>query len=220
MTLDRAAGLRDDPAWIDARLNDPDVAIIPMWRERCLANGDAPIVLGSGTASTVRAAANCVAFLGLDHHGPRFTADLSSLDEPTALRLCEADRTVDARDLVPTLPAAAAGALAYARGLLHWHRHQQFCGTCGGPTEASRSGHHRSCRTCDRQLFPRIEPAVIVLVERVDEPRRCVLARAHGSDADRFSTLAGFLEVGESLEDAVRREVAEETGSTVACGKT
>jgi NAD+ diphosphatase len=102
--------------------------------------------------------------------------------------------------------------------LLHWHRQQRYCGTCGAVAVAGGGGHVRTCSgaECGRLLFPRIEPAIIVLVEAPGSPERCLLARHAGAAEDSYSTLAGFVEVGESLEDAVRREMAEEAGITVA----
>ena len=105
--------------------------------------------------------------------------------------------------------------LAHARGILYWHRNQRFCGACGAGTVAADGGHHRTCTGCATVLFPRIEPAVITLVEAPPGgPRRCLLGLHRGGRS--FSTLAGFVEIGESLEDAVRREVYEEVGVRVA----
>ena len=116
--------------------------------------------------------------------------------------------------LVGTLSPAEAALLGYARGILYWHRHQRYCGTCGSPTRSGHGGHLRTCQNeaCARPHFPRVEPAVIMLVENQG---KCLLARHKGSAAGSYSTLAGFVSVCESLEDAVRREVAEETGVPV-----
>jgi NAD+ diphosphatase len=128
------------------------------------------------------------------------------------------DRVLDVRGLVGTLEHAQAALLGYARGMLHWNRHQRYCGTCGSPTRGGHGGHMRECENpeCARLHFPRVEPAVIMLVETPSTPRRCLLARHRGAAPGRYSTLAGFVDVSESLEDAVRREVAEETGVPVA----
>jgi len=118
------------------------------------------------------------------------------------------------RRLFAVVPAEEAAVLAYARGMLHWHRNQRFCGTCGGSTSARHAGHQLVCEGCGKLLFPRIEPAVIMLVSSPDG-RRCLLGRHRGAAADAYSTLAGFVEIGESLEDAVRRELTEEAGVRV-----
>lgn len=101
------------------------------------------------------------------------------------------------------------GVLAFAKGLLYWHAQQAHCGRCGGVTRSGAAGHQRRCLVCGAALFPRIEPAVIVLVESMGaDESRCLLVRQ--ANGGVFSTLAGFVEVGESLEETVRREVEEE----------
>lgn len=146
-----------------------------------------------------------------------FAADLSRYAKSEALRLAGAVAAVDVRALAGRLGAAEAAVQAYARGLLHWHRQQRYCGACGAATVPRDGGHVRVCAgpDCGRLLFPRIEPAIIVLVETPGPPARCLLARHGGAPEGAYSTLAGFVEVGESLEDAVRREMAEEAGVTV-----
>jgi NAD+ diphosphatase len=153
-------------------------------------------------------------FLGLDGGTGVFAADLSPLEEARAVEAAGAERAVDVRALAGAVSPAEASILAYARGLLHWIRQQRFCGACGSRTRSRNGGHLRVCDndSCGRLHFPRIEPAVIMLVESPGTPQRCLLARHKGSAPGGYSTLAGFVEVGESLEDAVRREVAEETG--------
>ena len=107
------------------------------------------------------------------------------------------------------------GALAYARAMTHWHATHLYCGACGAPTESREGGHIRVCtnESCAKHHFPRTDPAVIMLVEKGD---RCLLGRKSEWAQGRYSTLAGFVEPGESLEDAVRREVMEETGVVVS----
>ncbi len=104
--------------------------------------------------------------------------------------------------------------MAYARGLLYWNRHHRYCGRCGSAAQPRNAGHLRACTNaeCGTLLFPRIEPAVITLVETITAPRRCLLARHRASTTGGYSLLAGFVEIGEGLEDAVRREVFEEAG--------
>ncbi|MEV4658864.1 NAD(+) diphosphatase [Micromonospora sp. NPDC049301] len=218
--LDRAGELRTDPARLTALLTDATTVVLPLWRDRCLVDGDGPVRLTAERASLVRSAAGETVFLGLDGDVALFAADLSALSEQSAVEMAGAARAVDVRALVGRLDPNEAAVQAYARGLLHWHRQQRYCGTCGAPAVAGGGGHVRTCtgRECGRLLFPRIEPAIIVLVvspDRPGVPERCLLARHAGAAADAYSTLAGFVEVGESLEDAVRREMAEEAGITV-----
>jgi NAD+ diphosphatase len=213
-SLDRASARRADPRWVEATLSAPTARVIPLWRDRCLIAADRPLALAGPAAAPVLAVAEPV-LLGLDGEAGVFAADLSVLDERDALSVAGADTTRDVRRLVAALGAGEATTLAYARGILHWHRNQRFCGACGGSTVSRQGGGMRACTGCGKLLFPRIEPAVIVLVQAAAAPARCLLGRRSGAAEGAFATLAGFVEVGESLEDAVRREVAEETGVRV-----
>ncbi|QLQ38401.1 NAD(+) diphosphatase [Micromonospora robiginosa] len=216
--LDRAAALRGDAAWLAERLSDPGSVVLPLWRDRCLVDAGRALVRPAAVdAGEVLAAADQTVFLGLDAGRAVFAADLSGREGDEACALAGASEAVDVRALVGGLEPAEAAVQAYAKGLLHWHRGQRFCGTCGAATVAGTGGHTRSCAGagCGRLLFPRIEPAVIMLVEAPGEPERCLLARHRGAAEDSWSTLAGFVEIGESLEDAVRRELDEEAGVAV-----
>ncbi|MGQ0841221.1 NAD(+) diphosphatase [Actinokineospora sp.] len=203
LTLDRAGARRADDAWLRALREHPNSTAIPLWRDRCLVRDGLPVSIPPD-ADTV--------FLGLDGAAGVFAADLSELDEPAAVAAAAAESTVDLRRLFPTLPADHGARLAYARGLLHWHRNQRFCGACGAATRHGHGGHQLVCTGCAKLLFARIEPAVIVLVE---SGRRCLLGRHRGAAENAYATLAGFVEIGENLEDAVRRELAEEAGVAI-----
>ncbi|HEX6360200.1 NAD(+) diphosphatase [Actinophytocola sp.] len=201
LTLDRAR--RTDESWLAGAQSEGRV--LAFWRDRCLVAGGHPVDLAGTERETV--------FLGADGIAV-FAADLSELDETAALREAHADAVVDIRALFPGLDPQEAATLAYARGMLHWSRNQRFCGACGGRADAEQAGHVRRCRGCDKLHFPRIEPAVIMLVEAPDR-QRCLLARHRGAAEGAYATLAGFLEIGESLEDAVHRELYEEAGVRV-----
>jgi NAD+ diphosphatase len=118
-------------------------------------------------------------------------------------------RTIATQQLVS---ADIVGALSQAKSLLHWHKHNTFCANCGEPTRASIGGSRRECDKCKRHHFPRLDPVVIMLVTDGD---RCVLGRQERFPSGMYSCLAGFAEVGETLEDAVRREIMEEAGLVV-----
>jgi NAD+ diphosphatase len=214
--LDRASYRRSDPGWVAAVLDSPQARLIPVWRDHCLVSGDppAPVTALGATASRSAREVSTPMFLGLDGDAGVFAADLSALDEKRAVELAGAERVGDLRAFAGTLDPATAATLAYARGLAYWNRHQRFCGSCGAPARSSDGGHLRVCgnQACARLHFPRIEPAVITLVESAGPPKRCLLARHRGSAPDGYALIAGFVEIGESLADAVRREVAEETG--------
>jgi len=218
--LDRASYRRSDPGWVAALLGSPRSRLIPVWRDHCLVSGDPPApvtVLDAEQSQRVRELGTPL-FLGLDGDVGLFAVDLSALDEASAVAAAGAERIGDLRAFAGTLGSAEAATLAYARGLAYWNRNQQFCGTCGTATLGRHGGHLRVCgnEACARLHFPRIEPAVITLVESAGPPRRCLMARHNGSAPDSFALLAGFVEIGESLEDAVRREVAEEAGVSLA----
>ncbi|MET9465106.1 NAD(+) diphosphatase [Streptomyces sp. NPDC006544] len=233
VALDRAGGHREDPAWVAATMASPDADFVPLWNGRCLLDAatGAPLRLRGAAAAATVAAAGQLVLLGTDGRpgdgngpgGPEarprgvFAADLSDLGEQEALGLAGAAATADVRDLFAGLTAADAALLACARGLLHWHRRQRYCGVCGSATASAHGGHVRLCGSadCGVQHFPRIEPAVIVLVQAPGDPARCLLARHRGAPENSFSLLAGFAEIGESLEGAVEREIFEEAGLPV-----
>jgi len=218
--LDRAGARREDSAWLDAIERDPAARLLPVWRDRNLVSGlaDASPAAGHWPIES-GAQASSLIFLGLQGRAPIFAADFSDLDEDRARQLAGTGRFVDLRRVGPLLGSDDAGLLAYARGMVHWHRHHLFCGRCGSETSSVRGGHLRVCanRECARSLFPRTDPAMIVLVEGVaaDGSPRCLLGRSGHFPPGGFSTLAGFVEPGESLEETVRREVLEESGIEV-----
>jgi NAD+ diphosphatase len=212
--LDRATDRREDPGWVAAQVADGRARVWPMWRDQCLVAGDPPVPVAVPVGEVDSGE---LVLLGVGDGGPEFALDRSELELGDALAEVGADGVADVRALFGGLPAELAGLLAYARGLLYWNRQQRFCGRCGGAAEARHGGHLRVCGNdgCGAQLFPRIAPAVIVLVETMTWPRRCLLARHAGSAVGGYSLLAGFVEIGESLEDAVAREILEEVGVTV-----
>lgn len=135
------------------------------------------------------------------------------VDLPEELAVTRAgERFAELRPLAAELPADEAGLLAYARALHLWRGNHRFCSRCGAPLLSRRAGHARHCEACDQDSFPRLDPAIIVLVR---DGERALLGRQPGWPPGRFSAIAGFVEPGESLEDAVRREVLEETGTRV-----
>jgi NAD+ diphosphatase len=217
--LDRASDRRSDPAWLATLVDAGRARLIPIWRDYCLVSGDPPVPVTSldGGRDGPMCEVSTLLFLGLDGDTGLFAADLSSLDEARAVELSGADRVGDLRAFAGTIRAADAATLAYARGLAYWNRHQQFCGTCGAATLSQHGGQMRACanESCGQLHFPRIAPAVITLIEAAGPPARCLLARHSGSAQDSYALIAGFVEIGESLEDAVRREVAEEAGVRV-----
>ena len=217
--LDRAAEFRRDEAWIAAKLGDPKSRIVPVWRDRSLVlHGDAAsavLVTGSHVTGAVDLASE-VALLGVDGDIAYFAADLSHHETPRAEFLDGGAQFMDLREIGPLIEAKEGALLALARGLMYWHRHHRFCGICGSPTASRSAGFVRKCtnEACGREHYPRTDPAIIVLVTLDDD--HCLLGRQAVWPAKRYSTLAGFVEPGETLEAAVAREVFEETGVRIS----
>ncbi|UCH76221.1 MAG: NAD(+) diphosphatase [Rhodospirillales bacterium] len=207
--IDRAAHLRGDADWVAGRLGDPATRIVPVWRSRNLVdmNGaPAPHLLPPERALIEEAQA--VALLGLVDGVAHFAIDLSHRAEPETAVI---GRFEDLRSVGPLLAHGDGALLAYARGMMHWHLAHRFCGRCGHATESGDAGHVRHCADagCAAPVFPRTDPAVIMLIHHGD---RALLGRQRIWPQGMHSVLAGFVEPGESLEDAVAREVFEEAG--------
>jgi NAD+ diphosphatase len=213
--LDRAAHLRKDEAWLAERLRDESSRFVPVWRGQNLiaSGGDAEpraVFLSPQEAEIADAVLLCV-LEGCAY----FAVDLSAIDTPTeAIGADPSAQFLDLRRVGPLLPRVEGAMLAYARGLAYWHSRHHFCGVCGSPTRAEEAGHVRHCTNaaCDATHFPRTDPAVIMLVH---DGERCLLGRQKAWPQGMHSTLAGFVEPGESLEEAVAREVYEETKVTL-----
>jgi NAD+ diphosphatase len=192
--LDRAPERRRDRDWLAGLRERPDAASL-LLSERGLWMDD-------GHALLTRPGPDSV-FLGLDGERPLFASFGDA----------ERGHPAGLREAASELPAGEAALAAYAASLLAWHRRHRFCANCGAPTESVDGGHERRCPSCDAHHFPRTDPVVIVRV--VDGADRLLLGRQSSWPDGRFSVLAGFVEPGETLEEAVRREVAEESGVTV-----
>jgi NAD+ diphosphatase len=214
--LDRASQLRDDEAAMEAARNNPASRFLPIWRGRSLLR-EAPE--GGHTAVMLAAAelpdltARPQAFLGMHGEMPVFAFDISDVEEPLTLLPESLGSLIDLRGVAGQLPAPEASMLAHARGLMHWRVRHRFCGVCGGACEPRSAGNAMQCTQCGAQHFPRTDPAVIMLV--VDGERVLLGHSARFPNATMYSTLAGFVEPGESLEEAVAREVFEESGIRV-----
>jgi NAD+ diphosphatase len=215
--LDRASHLRDDADWLRAALDAPATLWLPVWRGRNLMQGveaGAPeAVFLSVDAATMREAAAPWALLGLLRGSAVFAVDLSESEDPAPLLPPGAGVFADLRPAAGLLPAGEAAILAHARGLMHWRTTHRFCPNCGAPSEPRSAGNVLLCPACGTQNFPRTDPAVIMLVTRGDH---ALLGHSQRfPTSTMYSTLAGFVEPGESLEEAVAREVFEETGVRV-----
>ena len=217
--LDRAGASRKDAAWVAARLADPAARVVASWHDRVLVTGEAAVCLAPPVLRDLGAADAEWVLLGLDGDVPVFAAEVTPEVAPAVVAAAGSE-FVELRAATPGLRPDEAALLAYARGMLIWHRRHRHCGVCGAPTASAHAGHMRQCTNpaCGAETYPRTDPAVIMLVERrvPNEPPACLLAHHSRLAPGMFSTLAGFVEPGESLEEAVAREVLEETGVRVS----
>ncbi len=219
--LDRGEAFRRDGAWLRVRLADARSRIFPLWREHNLiAAGAVPKAAALRSEENLLFSADVVVFLGVDEAGRAcFAADLSSVDKPALEALVGEARFITLRRVGALMDRGDGAILAMARAMILWHSRHRFCGVCGAPTESREGGHVRACiaTECGGLHFPRTDPAVIMLVTRREsDGDRCLLARQARWPTGMMSTLAGFVEPGESLEEAVLREVEEETGIRIA----
>ncbi len=216
--LDRIAIRREDSDWIEQRLTDPDTLFVPVWRNRNLVRGmeeGAPeaVYISGEAAAALRMQGGPWAFLGMLEDRAVFTVDISPADDPVPLLPEELGKFVDLRTVGWGVPKPEASVLAHARGLMAWRARHRFCGVCGAVCDARSAGHVMQCTACNAQHFPRTDPAVIMLIHRGDHALLGHSTRF--PRANMYSTLAGFVEPGETLEEAVRREVLEEANIQV-----
>jgi NAD+ diphosphatase len=210
--LNREVELRDDAKWAAETLANPDTRLVPLWRSRSLlergADGTIAIYLSPAELNEPDRI-QPPTLLGNDGEREYFAVSVTDTQKDTILAKFPEARFADLRRASIDMAAKHAGILAYAKALHYWQHRHAFCGVCGHPNLLRSAGHRMMCSNdeCARESFPRIDPAIIVLVTHKDA---CLLGRNSKWRAKHFSTLAGFVEPGESLEDAVVREVYEE----------
>jgi NAD+ diphosphatase len=208
--LDRVGYHRNDEAWVAAALANPLTRYVPVWRAQSFL-GTAP----DGTPMAVFPAGLTVegygyALLGIGTDGQAiFALDVSAAEDPAPLMPPDG-KFADLRSVGAGLPPEDAAVLAHARSMMHWRSRHKFCGVCGTACAPISAGNTMACPNCKTHHFPRTDPAVIMLVTSGD---RALLGHSQRfPNSTMYSTLAGFVEPGESLEEAVRREVFEESG--------
>ena len=226
--LDRASDLRKSPDWLAQQWSDPDCQVLLLQNDKNLMHWDrdqAPVAIYP-LRQDIKALineTNTVVFLGLNGTVPLFAAEIEISIEACfeAQPYLEHNnhQFIDVRALGCLLNAQDAAMLAYARGLLFWNRNSLFCARCGVPTIQKQGGHAKHCsnESCGHLTFPRTDPAVIMLIEDYSNPDqpRCLLGRNAKFPNRMMSTLAGFVDPSESLEETVVRESFEEAGIRV-----
>lgn len=209
--VDRLKFSRADAETVALAIAEGSARLIPVWRSRCpLIRTPSPsaFLLEFGAGPLGEIATDELILLGEYRGSTIFTIEIEA-DAPPPLS--QGAEFADLRLAAGLLPHDEAGLLAYARAMVSFRHRHRFCGSCGTPTKPQRAGRMMVCssKDCATEFFPRVDPAIIVLVT---QGNRVLLGRQAGWPAGRYSTIAGFVEPGESLEDAVRREVLEETG--------
>ena len=232
--LDRVSKERKNPKWILNQLQRPDSFFVLVWQNlNLISNVDNINLVNNGLYKSPHATlinrkhfenfinhTNEIILLGMQNNAPIFAADVSGFLEADIYKIARNSRFLDLRQAGMHLSINESALMAFARGLCYWHRENHFCNRCGSKSLSQEGGHLRLCqnKNCTHQSFPRTDPAVIMLVQKENQKnnsRDCLLGRQKAWPEGMYSTLAGFVEPGESLEEAVSREVFEESGIQV-----
>lgn len=216
--LDRAGDLRNDSTWLAAQREHPEAMAMVVWEGRPLvepyAGGERLVWL------SMRHALDMVKdrdlFLGLWKDVPAYAIEFEGSIDPTHGPVANLGRFIEMREAAVVLAATEAAMAGEAKGLFDWRRRHGFCSACGKATDQASGGWRRLCNACGTEHFPRVDPVAIMLpvYNGGDEPR-CLLGRQAQWPQGRHSALAGFMEPGETIEEACAREVKEEAGLTV-----
>lgn len=213
--LDRASHRRADHPWLAARRTDTKTLIHPMWKLQPFAIGkeDGPLRPAFFAPALVEELggqnAACI-FLGLAGDQAVFALDISEASDPEMSGpLAGLGRFLELRASAALYSNDDLALLGRAKSLIDWHQRHGFCPRCGSRTESMDGGYRRLCRNCGAEHFPRTDPVAIMLATRGNS---CLVGRGHHFPPEMYSALAGFIEPGETIEEAVRREIFEETG--------
>ena len=212
--LDRGERQRRDEAWLSARALDPSSRFLPLRELGILVSGDGLAWVGADDLAGLGIEAAPV-FLGLLDERAYFAVDVSGLAGAIGqLEAGDESRFEDARAAAGYLSGPDAGIVAQARAQIDWHTRNRFCSVCGHESEPKRGGQRRQCPNCRTEHFPRTDPVVIAVVSDGD---RCLLGQSRGRlrRLGMYSALAGFVDQGESIEEAVAREIMEEAGLSI-----
>jgi NAD+ diphosphatase len=219
MPLDRGSNFRKDPTWLKAHMSAQSQWLL-VNNNQTLFIKDSPEVCYLSYQQVAHLDLTQAIFLGLndEQHGV-FTLDVSYLLADELSALIGYSQFFDIRQYGPQVAVEDASIAALARGLCYWHATHSFCGRCGSKNQLIEAGHSRLCEndSCKHPTFPRTDPAVIMVVTKMfdDGIERCLLGRQAAWRTGMYSSLAGFVDPGETLEQAVAREVKEEAGIDV-----
>jgi NAD+ diphosphatase len=212
--LDRASDRRGDDEWLAKQLASSDSLGLAMWNGRPLVepskDGDLQIAyLPAKLVGELSGGPERLLFMGLWKGTAIFAVDLEDTSDPAESALEGLGKFEDLRAVALRVPAPEAAILATAKSMFEWRRRHKHCAVCGQPSRAVDGGWKRKCTACETEHFPRTDPVVIMLPYHGD---RCMLGRQEVWPKGMFSALAGFLEPGESIEEACARELNEEAG--------
>ena len=212
--IDRAAARRKDSAWLAAAMSDPASRLVRFHgdRPRIRLMGNPQAAIAYDVPQSVAHLLDCgeAVLLGVAEDGSAVFAGQCAPEVEEE----EGSKLVDLRSLAVQglLVPGELNLLAQARALLYWHQRHRFCASCGAPTMLADAGYRRHCESCGADHFPRTDPVVILVAVK---DGKCLLGRQPQFLPGMYSALAGFVEPGESLEDAARREILEESGIRV-----
>ena len=212
--LDRAAEWRLQPEWLAERAEDPSSEVLLFWQAKPLMVDDGSRLarVSGDMARELAGGAEEFLFLGMDGEAAVFAVEVETPDDPSAGPLATFGRFEGLREAAALLKPAEAAIAAEAKAVFEWRRRHAFCSACGHCSETAEAGWKRTCPNCRTDHFPRTDPVTIMLPVRGD---RCLVGRQSSWPPGRYSALAGFVEPGESLEEACAREVWEEAGLRV-----
>jgi len=216
--LDRSGDRRNDPEWLAEQAARPDALALVLWEGRPLLeeHADGPRLAWLSLEHARAVAPDREAFLGLWKDAPCFAVEVEGSADPAAGSLAGLGAFHEMREAAALLSGPEAAMAGVAKSLFDWRRRHGFCAACGVESHNACGGWKRVCPACAAEHFPRVDPVTIMLpvFSGGDEPR-CLLGRQAAWPEGRMSALAGFLEPGETIEEACAREIAEEAGLTV-----